>query len=72
MERLEIPVGEWTFDALASGPPDGELVLLLHGFPQTSAEWRAQLTALGGGGHRAVAPQPRGYSPRAPPPDVEA
>lgn len=67
MERLEIPVGEWTFDAVASGPPDGELVLLLHGFPQTSAEWRAQLEALGEAGYRAVAPDQRGYSPRARP-----
>ncbi len=72
MERLEIPVGEWTFDALASGPPDGELVLLLHGFPQTSAEWRAQLTALAEAGYRAVAPDQRGYSPRARPLDVES
>ncbi len=72
MERLEIPVGEWTFDALASGPPDGELVLLLHGFPQTSAEWRAQLTAVAEAGYRAVAPDQRGYSPRARPLGVES
>lgn len=71
MERLEIPVGEWTFDALAAGPPDGELVLLLHGFPQTSAEWRAQLDALGQAGYRAVAPDQRGYSPRARPVGTE-
>ena len=72
MERLQIPVGEWTFDALASGPPDGELVLLLHGFPQTSAEWRAQLTALAEAGYRAVAPDQRGYSPGARPLGVES
>ncbi|MBV8160617.1 MAG: alpha/beta hydrolase, partial [Acidimicrobiia bacterium] len=34
-ERLEIPVGELVFDARAAGPADGELVLLLHGFPET-------------------------------------
>ncbi|MDP8936426.1 MAG: alpha/beta hydrolase [Actinomycetota bacterium] len=71
IERVEIPVGEWTFDALAAGPPDGELVLLLHGFPQTSAEWRAQLGALGDAGYRAVAPDQRGYSPRARPEGTE-
>ena len=72
MERLEIPVGEWTFDALASGPPEGDLVLLLHGFPQTSAEWRAQLPVLAEAGYRAVAPDQRGYSARARPLGVES
>jgi pimeloyl-ACP methyl ester carboxylesterase len=70
-ERLEIPVGEFVFDARAAGPADGELVLLLHGFPQTSWEWRAQLQALGDAGYRAVAPDQRGYSPRARPEGVE-
>jgi pimeloyl-ACP methyl ester carboxylesterase len=70
-ERLEIPVGELTFDARAAGPADGELVLLLHGFPQSSWEWRSQLRALGDAGYRAVAPDQRGYSPRARPEGVE-
>ena len=38
MERLEIPVGGFTFDALAAGPADGELVVLLHGFPEHLSE----------------------------------
>src|SRR5205807_82532 len=71
VEHLEIPVGEFTFDARAAGPDDGELVLLLHGFPQSSLEWRSQLAALGKAGYRAVAPDQRGYSPRARPDGVE-
>jgi len=70
-EHLEIPVGEFVFDARAAGPSDGELVLLLHGFPQTSWEWRSQLAALGAAGYRAVAPDQRGYSPRARPEGVD-
>jgi pimeloyl-ACP methyl ester carboxylesterase len=70
-ERLEIPVGEFVFDARAAGPADGELVLLLHGFPQSSWEWRSQLHALGDAGYRAVAPDQRGYSRRARPEGVE-
>ena len=70
-ERLEIPVGDFVFDARAAGPADGELVLLLHGFPQTSWEWRSQLKALGDAGYRAVAPDQRGYSPRARPQGVD-
>jgi pimeloyl-ACP methyl ester carboxylesterase len=70
-ERIEIPVGEEVFDALASGPADGELVLLLHGFPQSSWQWRWQLAALGDAGYRAVAPDQRGYSPRARPEEIQ-
>jgi pimeloyl-ACP methyl ester carboxylesterase len=70
MERLELGVGELVFDARAAGPVDGELVLLLHGFPQTSFSWRHQLPALAEAGYRAVAPDQRGYSPRARPADV--
>src|SRR5207244_639881 len=47
-----------------------ELVLLLHGFPQTSFSWRNQLVALAVAGYRAVAPDQRGYSPGARPADV--
>ncbi len=40
---------------------DGPLVLLCHGFPETSHAWRHQLGALARGGFRAVAPDLRGY-----------
>src|SRR5690606_31695777 len=53
--------------ARAAGPQRGEVVLLLHGFPQTSWSWRHQLTALAAAGYRAVAPDQRGYSPGARP-----
>ena len=56
-----------TFDAGVEGRPDGELVLLLHGFPQSRHTWRHQLPALAAAGYRAVAPDQRGYSPGARP-----
>jgi pimeloyl-ACP methyl ester carboxylesterase len=71
LEQLEIPVGEMTFTARAAGPADGRLVLLLHGFPQTSWSWRHQLEALGDAGYRAVAPDQRGYSTGARPEGIE-
>jgi pimeloyl-ACP methyl ester carboxylesterase len=64
---LELSVGPYVYTARASGPTDGELVLLLHGFPETSYEWRAQLEALGAAGYRAVAPDQRGYAAGARP-----
>ena len=67
----QIDVGNFTFDVRTAGPDDGEVVILLHGFPQTSYEWRHQLRALGEAGFRAVAPDQRGYSPGARPERVE-
>ncbi len=65
-----VDVGPLRFDALIGGPPSGELVVLLHGFPQTSASWSAQLSTLATAGYRVVAPDQRGYSPGARPDDV--
>jgi pimeloyl-ACP methyl ester carboxylesterase len=39
----------------------GPLVLLLHGFPETSYAWRHQLMGLSNAGFRAVAPDLRGF-----------
>ncbi|MEX1007567.1 MAG: alpha/beta hydrolase [Acidimicrobiia bacterium] len=72
MDTLDLTVGEYTFSARADGPPDGELVLLLHGFPETSYEWRKQLPALAAAGYRAVAPDQRGYASGARPESVDA
>ena len=67
---MELAVGDLVFEARAEGPAEGELVLLLHGFPQTSLSWRNQLGALAAAGYQAVAPDQRGYSPGARPADV--
>ncbi len=66
----QVEVGDLTFDVRMAGPADGEVVILLHGFPQTSYEWRNQISALGEAGYRAVAPDQRGYSAGARPPNV--
>ncbi|TKB64861.1 MAG: alpha/beta hydrolase [Nitrospira sp.] len=39
----------------------GPLVLLCHGFPETSYSWRHQLASLADAGFHAVAPDMRGY-----------
>lgn len=48
----------------------GPMVLLLHGFPETSRSWRHQVRALVDAGYRAVAPDVRGYGQTDAPPDV--
>ena len=65
IRSIEIDTGEFTFDALEAGPEDGELVVLLHGFPQTADQWRSQIAALSAAGYHVVAPNQRGYSPGA-------
>ncbi len=61
METIEVEANGIRFAALADGPEDGPLVLLFHGFPESSASWTAQLPALAAAGLRAVAPDLRGY-----------
>jgi pimeloyl-ACP methyl ester carboxylesterase len=60
------------FDALVAGPPTGEPVVLLHGFPQTAACWARVAEALAAAGYRVLAPNQRGYSPGARPAAVRA
>lgn len=71
VEPMQIDADGMVFDALVAGPDAGEVVLLLHGFPQSAAMWRPQLEALAGAGYRAVAVDQRGYSPGARPTEVE-
>jgi pimeloyl-ACP methyl ester carboxylesterase len=56
-----------TFD-VEDGGGEGEVVVLLHGFPQTGAAWRTVSPALIDAGFRTLAPDQRGYSPGARPP----
>ena len=72
IERFDLTVGPFTFQARRAGPRAGRPVILLHGVPQTSACWVAQLEALGGAGYHAVAFTQRGYSPGARVDDVAA
>jgi pimeloyl-ACP methyl ester carboxylesterase len=60
-EELSIKANGLQFRALAEGPADGQPVLLMHGFPEGAESWGLQLSALGGAGFRAVAPDLRGY-----------
>lgn len=55
------------FDVLDQGPIEGPVVLLLHGFPERASSWSAVMAILNDAGFRTVAPDQRGYSPRARP-----
>ncbi|MEA2629101.1 MAG: hypothetical protein QOJ10_1561 [Chloroflexota bacterium] len=59
------------FRAMVDGPPDGDMFLLLHGFPEGAESWSSQLGALAKAGFLAVAPDLRGYGLSDAPPGVE-
>lgn len=56
-----------SFDVADWGDAAAEPVILLHGFPETSASWSAVAGSLAAAGYRALAPDQRGYSPGARP-----
>lgn len=60
------------FDVRDAGPADGEVVVLLHGFPQSASSWQRVAPLLNAAGLRTLAPDQRGYSPGARPSDVAA
>ncbi|MEO6879607.1 MAG: alpha/beta hydrolase [Mycobacteriaceae bacterium] len=72
MPAQSVTVGELTFDVQVQGPDDGAAVLLLHGFPQSSACFDAVVPRLHSAGLRTIAPDQRGYSPGARPAGIEA
>jgi pimeloyl-ACP methyl ester carboxylesterase len=71
-ELLRADVGDLTFDVRVDGPEDGRPVLLLHGFPETSASWAKVTPLLAEAGLRTYAPDQLGYSPGARPDEVDA
>lgn len=65
----------YVFDVVDSGPiADGDEtsipVILLHGFPERADCWRSVTPLLNAAGLRTIAPDQRGYSPRARPAKV--
>ncbi len=73
MRRLsEVRRGRLRFDVRDDGPIDGEPVVLLHGFPQDGSSWNRVAARLHGAGLRTLAPDLRGYSAGARPPQRAA
>lgn len=61
VETLQLHANGLTLHAVAAGPADGPLAILLHGFPEFWYGWRHQLGPLASAGLRVVALDQRGY-----------
>lgn len=70
MKHRRIRLGEIAVSCREQG--DGDLVVLLHGFPELSGSWHHQLAALAAADFRAVAPDLRGYGGTDAPDEIGA
>ena len=71
VETSEKKAGKHVFTLDTAGTAADELVLMLHGFPNSRHSWTALLQAVSNGGFMGVAPDQRGYSPGARPDAVD-
>lgn len=71
-EQLVFHNGEIHLNAVAAGPPDGPVVLLLHGFPEFWYSWRKQIDPLAAAGFRVIVPDQRGYNKSSKPAGVKS
>jgi len=64
VENLSFKSGDVSLHAVAAGPRDGQVVILLHGFPEFWYGWHRQIEPLAAAGFRVIVPDQRGYRAR--------
>jgi epoxide hydrolase 4 len=62
VEYLSFKNGDVGLHAVAAGPEDGPVVVLLHGFPEFWYSWHRQIEPLAAAGFRVIVPDQRGYN----------
>ncbi|MFC7202353.1 alpha/beta fold hydrolase [Haloferax namakaokahaiae] len=67
-----VDVGDVSLYVVEAGPEDGELVVLLHGFPECWYAWADYIRPLSEAGYRVVIPDQRGYNRSDKPDGVNA
>lgn len=68
----EVSFGGMTFNCRFAGNPENTPVILLHGWPETSHMWIPMMEQLASEGYYCIAPDQRGFSPKARPTEVAA
>src|SRR3954449_2636086 len=72
LEDMRLTTNGVMLHAVAAGPNDGPLVVLLHGFPEFWYGWRRQIEPLASAGFRVLVPDQRGYNLSSKPEDLRA
>ena len=72
LEDMHLTTNGVMLHAVAAGPNDGPLVILLHGFPEFWYGWRRQIEPLAAAGYRVLVPDQRGYNISSKPEDLRA
>jgi epoxide hydrolase 4 len=72
LETIAFQNGEVTLNAVAAGPKNGPVVLLLHGFPEFWYGWHKQIDPLAAAGFRVIVPDQRGYNKSSKPSGVRS
>jgi pimeloyl-ACP methyl ester carboxylesterase len=62
LDSEHVAVNGVRLHVVTAGPDDGDVVVLLHGFPEFWYSWREQIPALADAGYRVVVPDMRGYN----------
>jgi epoxide hydrolase 4 len=57
-----VPTNGVVLNVAEAGPPDGQPVILLHGFPEFWFCWRSQIGPLAENGYRVIVPDQRGIN----------
>ena len=70
LETIFFQNGTVQLHAVAAGPKDGPVVVLLHGFPEFWYGWHKQIEPLAAAGFRVIVPDQRGYNLSSKPPSV--
>lgn len=61
VRRRRVDVGSAELDVLEAGDVGAPVVILAHGFPESSWSWRHQVAPLAAAGYHVLAPDQRGY-----------
>ena len=72
MEAIFFQNANVRLHAIAAGPKEGPVVVLLHGFPEFWYGWRRQIEPLADAGLRVIVPDQRGYNLSSKPSGVAA
>ena len=70
-ETIKIKIDNLIFDCRTDGRKENELVIFLHGWPETSYMWKRLMSDFSKNGFYCVAPNLRGYSKDACPEEME-